>query len=681
MRRTRLIVVLLLVSAACTDTGNTTTSATATTLPSTTTSTSSASTTFIAEPVAQAVFDPGGEEAGITIDSGGDVDYELVEVGTPAQPAVKSGNGTVLSAPDGNDVADFYLQFQVDDDLMFEAQPTSRVQIEVEYLDVGTDTFGVQYDAVAGGVYGDGTFKDTGAFIKTNTGVFQTAVFSLCDAYFANRDNGADFRIADGDDGAEIIRRVAVTLLAQSEAPRQIFVDSCGANPFDDLPDSEAIQTCVDQTCDGDTVVFTSGVSDPQYQGYAIDKTVFLARAGSRRDLTFTSTNPDDHALLSATPDLLGFVVRLYARSGIADSGYIDNVTISHVDLDSNRAERKCYGADNVGNGIGDNWGSWLPECDVFDDPWCSPGGLGMDGATNGEDPDQRYDLDPERWSTGLTVEDLTISNTECGTALAFGGAEGLIEGVTIDTAGDHVHGPGCDPTDPDEPLGAWSDGVTMYGPAHTITDNVVKDASDIGIVTFGGRDTVIANNTIIATPGNHGMFGGIAVHPWGYGDVSGFEIVGNEVVNQADDACGGLHTGINIGSHMWGAGCVYAGASPAAVGQVGECSSVSPPPGWTLCAPDQPCRTWGYVPPGSTFTLTGNTVTGAQVNYLVEGLDVQGELVVSGNTSNGPRMTDWQDDVSCTWDGITDSWGTLDFVAHDPTIDGWTDQRIYCER
>ena len=116
-------------------------------------------------------------------------------------------------------------------------------------------------------------------------------------------------------------------------------------------------------------------------------------------------------------------------------------------------------------------------------------------------------------------------------------------------------------------------------------------------------------------------------------------------------------------------------------MGQVGECSSDSPPPGWVLCDPSRPCRTWGYVPPESIFTLTDNTVTGAQVNYLVEGLDVQGELVVSGNTSNGPRMTDWQGDAGCVWDGITDSWGTLDFVAHDPTIEGWTDQRIYCER
>ena len=96
---------------------------------------------------------------------------------------------------------------------------------------------------------------------------------------------------------------------------------------------------------------------------------------------------------------------------------------------------------------------------------------------------------------------------------------------------------------------------------------------------------------------------------------------------------------------------------------------------------PGRTCRVWGHIPAGATFTLADNTVTGAQVNFAVGGLDVLGELVVSGNVSNSPRPTDWENDQNCIWDGITDSWGTIDFVAHDPTIKGWTNQRIYCER
>jgi hypothetical protein len=636
--------------------------------------------TEVEEAVTRVVYDLDHTANGLLLDAGGDVDTEVVSAGSPAEQTLRSGNGEVLSSTDGNTVEDYYIQFRIDDGFVFRGSPTSRAQIEIEYLDEGTDTFNIQYDAISGGPEGDGRFKDTGAVVKTDSGEFKTAVFPLCDAYFANRVNGGDFRLADGSDGAESIRRVAVTLVAPASGPATIHVDSCGANPFDDQPDSDAIQACIDQTCSGDTVVFTSGANSPDYQGYVIDKTVFLVRTSAKRNLTFSSTNPDDHALLRASPDLLGFVVRLFARSGIGDAGDIDDITISHLDLDGNRAERKCYGADRVGNGVDDNWGSWLPECDVLDDPWCSPGTLAMAGHLGDVDPEQDYLAHPERWSTGLAVRDVTCANTECGTALAFQSAAGVIDSAVIDTAGDHVHAPGCRPTDPDEALTAWSDGITFTGPDNLVTNCLIMDASDIGIVTFGGKGTIISNSTIRARPGNNGMFAGIAVHPYGYGLLSGFQVVGNRVINEADTTCGGIHAGIDIGAHMWGAGCTSY-PSVAAVGSSNGCSSLSPPPGWTLCEPFGTCRVWGHIPAGESFTLADNTVTGAQVNYLVEGLDVLGELVVSGNVSEAPRMTDWAGDRDCTWDGITDSWGTIDFAAHDPTIEGWTDQRIYCER
>ena len=680
MSRASLCVVLLLVAGCTAGTSDTTT---ATTRPPSTTSPAAGpttvaptTTTTTIAPLTQLVFDLSGGDGGITIDSGGDVDYEIVEDGA----AIRSGNGGVVAAEDGNTVDDFYLQFQVDDAVIYAANPTTRLKIEVEYLDEGTDLFSIQYDALRGGVDGEGRFKDSGAVVKADTGAYQTAVFNLCDAYFANRDNGADFRIADGVDGAEVIRRVAVTLTPSVTPRRQIPVDSCGADPFDDQPDSAAIQTCIDQACPGDTVLFTSGTDSPGYVGYNIDQTVFLAGAGAQHDLAFASSDPDNRALLRATPDLLGFVVRLFARSRIADAGYIDDITIRDINIDGNQAERTCFGSDNVGNGVDDNWGSWLPECANVDDPWCSPGGLAMEGAIDHEDPEQTFWNTRERWSTGLKVLGVGITNGECGTMLALGGAAGQIDAVTIDTAGDHVHAPGCEQVDSDEAPGAWSDGITMYGPGHRVTNTVVRDASDIGIVTFGGRGTLIENNTIIASPGSHGMFAGIAVHPYSYGYVRNTRVIGNTVINEADETCGGIHAGIDIGAHMWNAGCT-AGVGSTVVGTVGPCSSLSPPPGWSLCDPSQECRVWGYVPEDRTLTLVDNTVTGAQVNYLVEGLDVRGELIVSGNVSETPRMTDWEFDESCTWDGITESWETIDFVAHDPTIDGWEDRRIYCER
>jgi hypothetical protein len=87
------------------------------------------------------------------------------------------------------------------------------------------------------------------------------------------------------------------------------------------------------------------------------------------------------------------------------------------------------------------------------------------------------------------------------------------------------------------------------------------------------------------------------------------------------------------------------------------------------------------YIPEDSTLTLVDNTVTGAQINYLVGGLDVSGELIISGNISNAPRDTGWQGASGCFVGEIYRTWGLLDFVAFNPTIEGWTELEVYCER
>jgi parallel beta-helix repeat protein len=291
---------------------------------------------------------------------------------------------------------------------------------------------------------------------------------------------------------------------------------------------------------------------------------------------------------------------------------------------------------------------------------------------------DQDYVGNPSAWSTGFVVDDLYISNTECATALVLCAAESMIRDTTIDIAGDHVLNPSCEQTDTDEPEGDWSDGITFEGPGHTITGNTILDASDVGIVFFGGRDTVISNNTIQARPGNYGMFAAIAIHPWGWGDVSGLEITGNVVINDASSSCGGIHAGINIGTHMWSGGCV-GHADLVAIGNPNVCTAEPPQPMGTQCIQGEPCQIWAYVSAGETLTLRDNHVTGAQVNYLIEGLDLVGTLIESGNISTAPRMTDWETDANCGMGGENDSWTTIDFAAHHPTIPGWTDQRIHC--
>jgi hypothetical protein len=152
-------------------------------------------------------------EQGLTLDDGGDVDTVVVWVGDPQFEARQTGNGAALPSADGNTIPDYYMQFNADDGVLFDGAPTTRLRIEVQYYDGGTDTFSIQYDALSGGPFGDGTFKDTGSVTKMGSGQWRTAVFELDDARFANRDHDNDFRISDHGDGAETIRRVTVTLL------------------------------------------------------------------------------------------------------------------------------------------------------------------------------------------------------------------------------------------------------------------------------------------------------------------------------------------------------------------------------------------------------------------------------------------------------------------------------------
>jgi hypothetical protein len=235
---------------------------------------------------------------------------------------------------------------------MFAGSPTRHVRVEVDYLDQGTDVFSLEYDAMQTST-SDGIFTSGGAVLKTDSGEIKTAGFNLCDANFSNRDNGADFRISDGLDGVEVIREVRVIGLG-SAGTSTIQVDDFGANPFDDQPDSDAIQQALDSSCSGDTIVFTSGLNINGYQGYLVDKTLFLTGMSPKHDLVFTSSDPQNHALLRATQDLKGYVVRLFSRSRLSAHQDIYNIDFGYIDVHGGRDVRVCMGPDQVGNGVGD---------------------------------------------------------------------------------------------------------------------------------------------------------------------------------------------------------------------------------------------------------------------------------------------------------------------------------------
>lgn len=165
-------------------------------------------------------------ESGLMLSQGGDYDVEAVQVGQHQLAAYRTGNRTILPSADGNFIPDSFMQFQVDDAFLYGGTPTSHIRIEVEYLDVGSDMFFIEYDGAYGGPFNDGRFAPTSYQTKANSGEVRTAVFWLHDAHFANRDNGGDFRIDDIADGAETILRVTITrFMPDTDPSSRIAVD------------------------------------------------------------------------------------------------------------------------------------------------------------------------------------------------------------------------------------------------------------------------------------------------------------------------------------------------------------------------------------------------------------------------------------------------------------------------
>ena len=460
---------------------------------------------------------------------------------------------------------------------------------------------------------------------------------------------------------------------------RVLNVDDYGADPYDDQPDSRAIQSALNDLKSGEILEFSSGNEAEGYQGYLINETLFIIWDTSHTDLVLTSTDPNAPAVLRATEDLLGFVIRLFSRKQWWHSaGLIDDITLQNLEIDAGRDIRICAGSDGIPNGLDDNWGSWVPgECPVPDDPWCNAGGISLTGAVDFNDYSQDFRSNSDQWSTGLIVDNVVIKNVECGTALGLSGADSSVTNSTIDTAGEHTHVNWCAPTDPDGELAFWSDGITFDGTNIAVENNTIINASDVAIVFFGGKNARIVGNSITSTDGNYGAFAGIQVGPVGFGDISGLEVSNNTLISTSDQSCGGLHTGINIGQNMWNKGCVGA-AGPGTVGNVKTCVDYPVLPEGSHCEVGELCQIWGYVPEGESIYMRDNLVRGAHINFLVQGIEVLGDFMISGNVSEAPQESDWE---AAAYGCNGSTWGPMDFVAWKPAFEGWLERPILCER
>lgn len=609
----------------------------------------------------------GRAQTALRVVQGGDGDVRLATVS--GRKAWLTGSGRSLGS---NAVPDYYLTLDASGTAL--PKKAYRAIVRVDYYDLGLDSFTLQYDGQSS------PFTDGGRVAKTNTKTWRSANFLVCDPHFANRANGGDLRISDNADGAESISAVRMRFVAGHHAA--VFdADAYGANPFDTKPDSQAIQALLDTSvCSGDTVRFTGGTKGTAgYNGYLVSRTIYLVGIGSKHNLTFASSSSTKQALFTATPDLKGYVLRSYARVRTSQPGLIDNITLDGLDIDGNRAARTCQGPDGHADGIADNWGSWLKAEERVsgpDDPALLPGNLGLDGGFDGSDPTQDYRHHPDEWSTGFTLRNVKSVNAECGSALSAGAARTTITDAYVADAGEHTHETGCVPIDADGDVDAWSDGMTVFGPDLTVEHSSIVNPSDVGIAAFGGRRITLKDIHITLTAGNHGAFAAIGFHGQWFGDVSGSEITGISVTSAADMSCGGFHAGIDVGPHMWGAGCFPPSYSQVAVQGPCVLSANLTDPNGALCKTATSCQEWIWASVDAPLRLHDNSVSGAHIDYVVGG--VSGAFEEWNNVAGVPRLSDW----NAARNGcLGQTWGPLLKVAHNPTLAGWTDLAVDCER
>ena len=125
---------------------------------------------------------------------------------------VTAGDRSARATAPGDDPSwGRYMYFGLDDEIASDGYYVARV--EVEYLDEGTESFGLQYDSNDCTATLNGAYDSAGDVQRTGTGTWKTATFDLPDARFANRENGgSDLRLGAG--GSTLtVHRVTVTIL------------------------------------------------------------------------------------------------------------------------------------------------------------------------------------------------------------------------------------------------------------------------------------------------------------------------------------------------------------------------------------------------------------------------------------------------------------------------------------
>lgn len=268
--------------------------------------------------------------------------------------------------------------------------------------------------------------------------------------------------------------------------------------PGDGIDDGPAIQQCIHATAAGGALELPAGTYEIGTQ-VVINKTMTLRTSGTAGS-TLNCLNVNCatlRALRSFNLNGGGFLAVQNATG----------VTIDHIVLDGNRAQRIASQAANQCAAGMNRWGF----------------NARMSNCTNC------------RFSNNLS------ENTLCGTGLEFYGHDATITNNVFDINGQESQ----------DSLRA--DGLTvLYSDRGRITDNLFINNTGVALIAGGGRSLLIADNRI--TQPRKLAFAGLMLHRFGTstpGDFTGAVVTRNRIDCGTARNC---HFGIMLGPHPWDA-------------------------------------------------------------------------------------------------------------------------------
>lgn len=218
-------------------------------------------------------------------------------------------------------------------------------------------------------------------------------------------------------------------------------VTTCGAaNPYDNLPDDQALQACLDAY----DWILLEPPSKPGYVGYLVGDTLKIRHDG----VLLTSANSPRKATLIAAPELLDSMLRVTSA---------DNYELSFLTFDGNRERRDVRDK----------------TCDI---------------AT-------RNRRNVELSGSGFRVRYVESTRAVCGSGMTIGSAR------DFQVIGSAFYDNGRQPEEAGGISGLWADGLTVFGCVRsTIRDNAFWDNTDVDLGVNGGASCSVYRNTITHT-------------------------------------------------------------------------------------------------------------------------------------------------------------------------------------